>query len=101
MRATLRGARDGLALELEVWRTVLKDERTPRLTRWLLGFAIAYALSPIDLIPDWVPLVGHVDDILIVPVLVWLALRYLPEGVVAECRAQVEELNGQPRATRR
>jgi uncharacterized membrane protein YkvA (DUF1232 family) len=82
----LREIRDGLAREIQVYRLVLRHERTPWVTRVLLGAALAYALSPIDLIPDWLPVVGHLDDILIVPLLVWLAMKFVPPGVVEECR---------------
>jgi uncharacterized membrane protein YkvA (DUF1232 family) len=86
---TLRDVGRGLAREFKVYRLILKDERTPRVARWLLGAAVAYALSPIDLIPDWVPILGHLDDLLIVPLVVWLGLRYVPREVVADCRAEV------------
>lgn len=92
MRSKLRSLRVGLVKELEVYRLILKHDRTPRVTRLLLGGAVAYALSPVDLIPDWIPVLGHVDDILIVPALVWLSLRFVPADVVTECRARAEEL---------
>ncbi len=91
VKGTLRQVRDGLARELRVYRLILKHERTPRVTRWLLGAALAYALSPVDLIPDWVPLLGHVDDVVIVPALVWLSLRFVPADVIAECRRRAVE----------
>jgi uncharacterized membrane protein YkvA (DUF1232 family) len=72
--------------ELGVYRRVLRHPRTPRLAKWLLGLAIGYLLMPIDLIPDWIPVVGQVDDLIIVPGLVILALRLVPRDVIAECR---------------
>jgi uncharacterized membrane protein YkvA (DUF1232 family) len=86
MMSRLREIRDGISTELRVYRLMLKHERTPRITRVLLGAAIAYALSPIDLIPDWLPVVGHLDDVLIVPLLFWLGVRFVPSEVVEECR---------------
>lgn len=91
MPVKLRGVRDVLTRELRVHRLILTHERTPRMTRWLLGAAVAYALSPIDLIPDWLPIVGHLDDVLIVPLLVWLSLRFVPAEVVSECRTRAGE----------
>ena len=82
-----RQIRDGIRRELRVYRLVLRHERTPWVSRMLLGAALAYALSPIDLIPDWLPVVGHIDDIVIVPLLVWLAVRFVPSVVIEECRA--------------
>jgi uncharacterized membrane protein YkvA (DUF1232 family) len=75
--------------ELVVYRLVLKHERTPRLARVLLAAAVGYLLMPFDLIPDWIPVVGHLDDALIVPGLAFLALRMVPRDVVAECREQM------------
>lgn len=86
-RLAERAAR--LRAEVEVWRLVLRDPRTPRSARWLLGAAVAYALSPIDLIPDFVPVLGHLDDVVIVPALAALALRRVPPEVVREARARV------------
>ena len=76
-------------LEIAVYRAVVADPRCPRAARWLLGAAVAYAVSPIDLIPDFIPVLGHLDDVLIVPLLVWLALRMVPAHVVAEHRARL------------
>jgi uncharacterized membrane protein YkvA (DUF1232 family) len=78
--------------ELSVYRRVLKDQRTPRLAKILLGLAVGYALLPFDLIPDFLPVIGHLDDVIIVPGLVFLALRFIPPEVVAECRRQVISL---------
>ena len=60
----------------------------PRRAKWLAGAAIAYAVSPIDLIPDFIPVIGHLDDLLIVPSLAWLALRQIDPRVLADLRTQ-------------
>jgi uncharacterized membrane protein YkvA (DUF1232 family) len=54
-------------------------------------FVVAYALSPIDLIPDFIPVLGYVDDVLLLPGLIWLTIRLLPPEVLAECRGQADE----------
>lgn len=79
-----------IADELGYYRRLLSHPRTPKASRVLLGAAIAYFLSPIDLIPDFVPVLGQLDDLLILPGLIWLALRLVPEGVKAECRADLK-----------
>ncbi len=57
----------------------------------LLGaFVVAYALSPIDLIPDFIPVVGYLDDVLLLPGLIWIAIRLLPSEVLQACRAQAD-----------
>jgi uncharacterized membrane protein YkvA (DUF1232 family) len=82
-----------IKLEIRAYRLVLQDRRTPRLGKWLLGLAIGYAVSPIDLIPDFIPIVGQLDDVIIVPVLLWLALRLIPQDVLKECRQKAHQLS--------
>lgn len=81
--------------EIAFYRLVLVHPRTPRASRFFLGAAIAYALSPIDLIPDFIPVLGYLDDVLIVPLLIWLALRLIPKDVIADCRRKANA--GAPR----
>jgi len=85
-RARLAEEAQGLKRELEVYRRVLGDARTPWLPKLLLGLAVGYALLPFDLIPDFIPVIGHLDDLIVVPVLVILALRLLPGGILDDCR---------------
>lgn len=77
---------DRFLREIAFYRLVLKHPETPRLSRFLLGAAIAYALSPVDLIPDFIPIIGHLDDLIILPFLIWLAIRMIPKRVMQECR---------------
>lgn len=72
--------------EITVYRRVLGHPRTPRAAKIILGAAIAYALSPVDLIPDFIPVLGHLDDIVILPLLLWIALMLIPRDVIQECR---------------
>jgi uncharacterized membrane protein YkvA (DUF1232 family) len=77
--------------EIEFYRRVLRHPQTPRAARLLLGAAIAYAASPIDLIPDFIPVIGYLDDLIILPLLIWAALRLIPQSVITECRQSKEE----------
>lgn len=72
--------------ELSFYRRVLAHPGTPLLSRILLGAAVAYFLTPIDLIPDFIPLLGHLDDLIVVPGLIWLSFRFIPPGVIRSCR---------------
>jgi uncharacterized membrane protein YkvA (DUF1232 family) len=78
--------------EVKVYQLVLQDSRVPKRAKWLLGLAVGYALSPIDLIPDFIPVVGYLDDVLIVSALIWLAKRSIPGEVLEDCRARVAEV---------
>jgi uncharacterized membrane protein YkvA (DUF1232 family) len=67
-----------------------KDSRVPWYTRALAALIVAYALSPIDLIPDVIPVIGYLDDLVLVPLGIILVLRMIPPGVLAECREKAE-----------
>jgi uncharacterized membrane protein YkvA (DUF1232 family) len=77
--------------ELKVYQAIAKHPKTPRRARWLLGAALGYVFLPFDLIPDFLPLIGHLDDAVIVPGLVYLALKSVPPEIVEECRAASQE----------
>ena len=67
-----------------------KHPGTPWYAKALGVFVVAYALSPIDLIPDFIPVLGYLDDVLLLPGLIWLAIRLLPPEVLAHCRGQAD-----------
>ena len=75
--------------ELIVYQRVLQDERTPLSAKLFLAFAIGYLCMPFDLIPDFIPVIGHLDDAVIIPALVFAALRLVPRELVSEHREQV------------
>lgn len=77
--------RDGVTL----W-FACQHPRTPWYAKALGLFVVAYALSPIDLIPDFIPVLGYLDDLLLLPGLIWLAISLTPAGVIADCRRQAE-----------
>lgn len=71
---------------------------TPWPARLLAGLVVAYALSPIDLIPDVIPLLGYLDDIILVPAGIALVLRLIPPAVMDECRARAAAAPARPRS---
>jgi len=85
--------RDGVTL----WFAV-KHPGTPWYAKALGVFVVGYALSPIDLIPDFIPILGYVDDVLLLPALIWLAVWLLPADVLAESRRMADEWMQQQRS---
>jgi uncharacterized membrane protein YkvA (DUF1232 family) len=86
-----------LKTELKAYRFALKHAGTPKAAKVLLGAAIGYTLLPFDIIPDFIPVIGHIDDAIIVPLLVIAALGMIPPEVMQECRAKakIEAAGGQ------
>ena len=70
----LKTAAASFRREIKVYTLVQRHPRTPKIAKMLIGAAIAYAVSPIDLIPDFIPVIGHVDDLVVVPLLVYTAV---------------------------
>jgi len=73
-----------------------RDPRTPLLVRALAMFVAAYALSPIDLIPDFIPVIGYLDDLLLVPVGLALVVRLTPPEVLESARTQAQQVASKP-----
>lgn len=73
-----------------------RDRRTPLAAKLIAGAVAAYAFSPIDLIPDFIPVLGQLDDLLIVPLGVWLALRMIPPPLIASYRAAAARMAERP-----
>jgi len=80
-----------LKQEFAVYRLVLKHPQTPWAAKLFLGLAVGYLLLPFDLIPDFIPVIGQLDDIVIIPVLLYLALLFIPKWIIQSCREQVRE----------
>ena len=86
---------------LKTWAAALKrealvlwfgarDPRTPWYAKWLAVFIVAYALSPIDLIPDFIPIIGYLDEIILLPGAIWLVLKLMPREVLLDSRARAK-----------
>ena len=87
----LRDSARRLKRELTALVFVARDARTPWHAKLLLAIVLAYAASPIDLIPDFVPVLGYLDDLLLLPLGIWLALRLIPPQVMVDARARAED----------
>ena len=76
----------------------LKHKHTPIIAKVFAVITVAYALSPIDLIPDFIPVLGYLDDLILLPALVVLTIRFIPQAVLETCREQAVGIweNGKP-----
>lgn len=77
----------------------LKKKETPVIAKIFAGITVAYALSPIDLIPDFIPVIGYLDDLIILPGLVALTVKLIPDDVFSQCREEAQNIwkNGRPK----
>ena len=79
-----------LKSETQVLMVAYNDKRTPLIAKILIWITVAYLLSPIDLIPDFIPILGLLDDLIIVPLLITLSIRQIPNIVLTEAREKVK-----------
>lgn len=87
----LKTAARALKRETVALYLAARDPRTPWLARLMVAIVVAYALSPIDLIPDFIPVLGYLDDLILLPLGIWLALKLIPEQVMADARARAAQ----------
>lgn len=78
-----------LKSEVQILMIAYKDKRTPLTAKILIGITAGYLLSPIDLIPDFIPVLGLLDDLIIVPFLIRLSIKLIPQSVLNEAREKV------------
>jgi uncharacterized membrane protein YkvA (DUF1232 family) len=100
LRERLKAWADQLKVDVYALYLASKDPRVPWYAKLLVGLIVAYALSPIDLIPDFIPVLGYLDDLLIVPAGVALAAKFIPKGILDEHRASARRrlAEGGPRS---
>lgn len=77
----------------------MKRKDTPVLAKIFAALTVGYALSPIDIIPDFIPVLGYLDDLIILPVLAALTIRLIPDDIMEACKAEAKELwkDGKPK----
>lgn len=88
-----------LKADLALLYLAYKHKLTPWYAKLLALVTVGYALSPIDLIPDFIPILGFVDDAILLPFLIWLSLKLIPKNVIELCREEAERVfaDGRPR----
>jgi len=88
-------------LKREIYAIYLayKDPRVPWYAKLLAACVVAYAFSPIDLVPDFIPVLGYLDDLILVPLGIYFVLKLIPDDVMSECREKARALSGEKRPT--
>jgi uncharacterized membrane protein YkvA (DUF1232 family) len=92
----LRGKARALKQDTLTLYLAVRDPRTPWYAKAVAAAVVAYALSPLDLIPDFIPILGYVDDLIVVPLGIALALKLVPEHVITDCRERTSAASGRP-----
>jgi uncharacterized membrane protein YkvA (DUF1232 family) len=97
--ARIRGWAKSITRDVHALWLAARDPRVPWYAKALAGAVAAYALSPIDLIPDFIPVLGYLDDLLIVPLGIFLVIRLVPQDIMAEHRATAQTAQDTPRSS--
>lgn len=80
-----------LKKEIKTLYFAYKNPKTPILPKLIIIFTIGYAMSPIDLIPDFIPVIGYLDDLIILPALIALSIKLIPKDIIENSRKEAEE----------
>lgn len=81
---TFKRIKINIKKSISLAKALKEDKRVPRISKILLAIAIGYSLMPFDLIPDFIPVIGQIDDLIIIPLLIFLAVRLIPKKVFSE-----------------
>ena len=90
--AALKARARQVKVDLIALSLAARDPRTPWYAKLIVAGAVAYALSPIDLVPDFIPVIGLIDDLILIPIALAIAIRFIPDEVLAECRSRAGEI---------
>lgn len=96
---TLKERAKQLKIDIPAIFLVLKQERTPWYAKVMAGITIGYALSPVDLIPDFIPVLGYLDDVIILPFFIVITIKLIPADLFEECREKSRNMwkDGKPK----
>ncbi|WP_296646889.1 YkvA family protein [Romboutsia sp. 13368] len=88
-----------LKLDLPTLYIALKKKETPVIAKIFAIITVGYTLSPIDLVPDFIPVLGYLDDVILLPMLVWITIKFIPKDILNECRIESQNIwdNGKPK----
>ena len=90
--ASLKARARQVKIDLIALSLAARDPRTPWNAKLIIAGCVAYALSPVDVIPDFIPVIGLIDDLIFIPIALALAVRFIPDEVLADCRRRAGEI---------
>jgi uncharacterized membrane protein YkvA (DUF1232 family) len=90
--AALKARVRQVKIDLIALTLATRDPRTPWYAKLIVAACVAYALSPVDVVPDFIPVIGLIDDLVFIPIALALAIRFIPESVLADCRGRASEI---------
>ena len=96
MLARLKGWASAVKRDVVALFLAARDARTPWYAKAMAGLVAAYALSPLDLIPDFIPIIGYLDDLVIVPLGIWIVVKLVPADLMREFRAEAARMEAKP-----
>jgi uncharacterized membrane protein YkvA (DUF1232 family) len=90
--AALKARARQVKIDLIALSLAARDTRTPWYAKLIVAGCVAYALAPVDVIPDFIPVIGLIDDLIFIPIALAVAVRFIPDEVLAECRVRAGEI---------
>ena len=95
MKASIKEKIKRIKEDIVILYIAMRRKDTPLMAKIIVWLTVAYALSPIDLIPDFIPVVGYLDDFLILPFLIFISFKMIPKNIVEQCRSEAKRaING-------
>src|SRR5881392_1050843 len=90
--ASLKARARQVKIDLIALSLAARDPRTPWYAKLIIAGCVAYALTPVDVIPDFIPVIGLIDDLIFIPIALALAVRFIPQPVLVDCRGRAAEI---------
>jgi len=86
-----KNATDSINQKIGAMYIAIKHDDTPLYAKLACGLCVYYVLSPLDIVPDFIPVLGAVDDVVVLPFLMWLSVKLMPDDIMEECMRQTKE----------
>ena len=92
MFSKLKKKAEQVTQNMSILYIAYKRKDVPMIAKIMIIIAIVYALSPIDLIPDFIPILGYLDDLIILPILIYISIKIIPQRILKECEKEAEKI---------